>query len=192
MIVELRTTKRRRAAHARPALSPATPAGGVGPKDKGIGPPSEKLPTVEKLLAVLATLVVGGLIAFQPPVNSQLAKQTSILGAAFVSTAISAILMGVVFFAAGRAAELRQLPHVPPGYLVGGLLGALLVAVSLVTVRTLGAGGVVAATVSSQLIVSALLDRAGVIGLEQVGLTPTRLLGFALLLLGTVLVTAAK
>jgi transporter family-2 protein len=58
------------------------------------------------------------------------------------------------------------------------------------TVRTLGAGGVVAATVAGQLIVSALLDRAGVLGLDRVGLTPTRLLGFGLLLLGTALVTA--
>ena len=42
-----------------------------------------------------------------------------------------------------------------------------------------------AATVCGQLIVSALLDRAGVLGLDQVGLTPLRLLGFAFLMLGT-------
>jgi transporter family-2 protein len=66
------------------------------------------------------------------------------------------------------------------------------VAVSLVTVRSLGAGGVVAATVAGQLIVSALLDRAGVLGLEQVGLSPMRLLGFGLLLLGTIFVTTAR
>lgn len=141
---------------------------------------------------MLATITVGGLIAFQPPVNSQLGKATSILGAAFISTAISAIVMGAVFFAAGRAGELRAVTSVPPGYLVGGLLGAVLVAVSLVTVRTLGAGGVVAATVAGQLIVSALLDRAGVLGLEQVGLSPMRMIGFALLILGTVFVTASR
>ena len=39
-------------------------------------------------------------------------------------------------------------------------MGAVLVSVSLVTVRTLGAGGVVAATVSGQLVVSAILDRS--------------------------------
>lgn len=141
---------------------------------------------------MVATLVVGGLIAFQPPVNAQLAKSTSVLGAAFISTAISATLMGVLFFASGRAEELRRLPDVSPVYLTGGVLGAILVTVSLIAVRPLGAGGVVAATVASQVIVSALLDRAGVLGLDQIGLTPLRVTGFALLVLGTVFVTAPR
>ncbi len=145
---------------------------------------------MERIAAVVATVAVGALIAFQPPVNSQLAKHTSVLGAAFISTAISAIVMGAIFTVAGGLPELRRLGDIPVGYLTGGLLGAALVSVSLVTVRTLGAGGVVAATVSGQLVVSALLDRAGVIGLERVGLTPARLIGFALLVAGTALVTA--
>jgi transporter family-2 protein len=147
---------------------------------------------MEKVLAVAATLVVGGLIAFQPPVNSQLARHTSVLGAAFVSTGISALVMAILFFASGKGGELGNLGDVSPGYMVGGLLGAALVSVSLVTVRTLGAGGVVAATVCSQLIVSAILDRAGVLGLERVGLSPIRVVGFALLLAGTAFVTASR
>jgi bacterial/archaeal transporter family-2 protein len=139
--------------------------------------------------AVAATLLVGALIAAQPPVNSQLARHTSVLGAAFISTGISAIVMGIVFLASGRGHELGRLSGVPLIYLTGGLLGAALVSVSLVTVRRLGAGGVVAATVCGQLIVSALLDRAGVLGLSKVGLSPVRLLGMALLLAGTALVT---
>lgn len=147
---------------------------------------------MEKLLALLATLVVGGLIALQPPVNSQLAKVTSVLGAAFISTAISAVLMGVLFFASGRSGELSRVPSVAPIYLIGGVVGAVLVTVSLLTVRTLGAAGVVTATVASQLIASALLDRAGVLGLEQIGLSPLRVLGFGLLLAGVALVTLAR
>jgi transporter family-2 protein len=147
---------------------------------------------VEKVLAVFATLIVGGLIALQPPVNAQLAKATSVLGAAFISTGISAVIMGVLFVVAGHAGELGRVPDVKPVYLLGGLVGAALVSVTLVTVKTLGAGGVVAATVASQLIVSALLDRAGVLGLEKIGLSPLRIAGFVLLLAGTALVTAAR
>jgi bacterial/archaeal transporter family-2 protein len=83
----------------------------------------------------------------------------------------------------------RRIGRIPPLYMTGGLMGTLLISVSLVTVRTLGAGGVVAATLCGQLIVSALLDRFGVLGLERAGLTPARLVGFALLLCGTALVT---
>ena len=92
--------------------------------------------------------------------------------------------------ALGEADQVRKIPDVPPGYLTGGLMGAVLVSVSLVTVRTLGAGGVVAATVSGQLVVSAVLDQFGFLGLDRIGLTPGRLLGFAFLLGGTALVTA--
>src|SRR5919201_7079965 len=124
-----------------------------------------------RFLAVLATLAVGGLIALQPPVNSELGKRTSILGAAFISTAVSALVLLLIALFAGEFHQVRRIPHVPVIYLTGGLMGAALVSVSLVTVRTLGAGGVVAATVTSQLIVSAILDRLGVLGLDKVGLS---------------------
>jgi transporter family-2 protein len=143
-----------------------------------------------RFFAVLATLAVGGLIALQPPVNSELGKRTSVLGAAFISTAVSALVLLVIALFAGELHQVRRIPHVPAIYLTGGLLGAALVSVTLVTVRTLGASGVVAATVTSQLVVSALLDRLGVLGLERVGLSATRVLGMALLLAGTALVTA--
>ena len=142
-----------------------------------------------KGVAVVATLGVGALVAFQPPVNSQLARHTSVIGAAFVSTAISALFLGVIFFGSGRAGELEGLGRVPIAYLSGGLIGAALVSVSLVTVRSLGAGGVVAATVCTQLIVSAVLDSAGVLGLHRVGLSAPRAIGFGLLIVGTALVT---
>jgi bacterial/archaeal transporter family-2 protein len=143
-----------------------------------------------RLLAVLATVAVGALIALQPPVNSELGKRTSVVAAAFITTGISALVLGALAVAFGEAGQVRRIPHIPPIYLTGGLMGAALVSVSLVTVRTLGAGGVVAATVSGQLVVSALLDRYGVLGLDRIGLTPARLLGLALLLAGTALVTA--
>ena len=143
-----------------------------------------------RLLAVFATIGVGALIALQPPVNSELGKRTSVVAAAFISTGISALVLLALALVLGEAGQVRRIPHIPPLYLTGGLMGAVLVSISLVTVRTLGAGGVVAATVSGQVVVSAILDRFGFLGLEKVGLTPMRLLGFALLLGGTALVTA--
>src|SRR3954451_598050 len=145
---------------------------------------------MERFVAIFASVAVGALIAFQPPVNSELGKRTSILAAAFISTAISALVMAVLALALGEFGHVRRVPHIPVVYLTGGLLGAILVSVSLVTVRTLGAGGVVAATVTGQLIVSALLDRYGVLGLDRIGLTPLRVVGFGLLLAGTAMVTA--
>jgi transporter family-2 protein len=144
---------------------------------------------MSRVLAVFATVCVGALIALQPPINSELGKRTSVLAAAFISTGLATVVLGVLTVALGEGDQVRRVPHIPPIYLTGGFMGAALISVSLVTVRTLGAGGVVAATVASQLVVAALLDRFGVLGLDRVGLTPARLLGFGLLLAGTVLVT---
>jgi transporter family-2 protein len=143
-----------------------------------------------RLAAVFATVAVGALIAFQPPVNSELGKRTTVLAAAFISTAISAGVIGLIVLASGEFGHVRRVPHIPLVYLTGGLLGAAFVSVSLVTVRTLGAGGVVAATVTGQVIVSAVLDRYGVLGLDKSPLTPLRIGGFMLLLIGTAMVTA--
>jgi transporter family-2 protein len=145
---------------------------------------------MDRALAIAATIFVGGLIAFQPPVNSQLAKHISAIGAVFVSTAIASVVLLVIYVVTqGGFGDLRGMREAHPYELTGGLMGAVLVTVSLLTVRRLGAGGVVAATVAGQLIVSALLDRAGVLGLEKVGLTTPRLLGIGLLVIGTLLIT---
>jgi bacterial/archaeal transporter family-2 protein len=144
---------------------------------------------MSRVLAVFAAVCVGALIALQPPVNSELGKRTSVLAAAFISTGLATVVLGLLTLVLGEAGHVRRVPHIPVVYLTGGLMGAALISVSLVAVRTLGAGGVVSATVASQLVVSALLDRFGVLGLDRVGLTPARVLGFALLLTGTALVT---
>jgi transporter family-2 protein len=71
--------------------------------------------------------------------------------------------------------------------LLGGLLGAVYVANALIAVSSIGAGGVAAATITGQLTASVALDRLGVLGLEEIALTPERILGVALLLAGTLL-----
>ena len=91
---------------------------------------------MERLLAVIATVSVGALVALQPPVNSELGKRTSVVAAAFIGTAIGAIALGVLALVLGEAGQVRRVPHIPVLYLTGGLMGAVLISVSLVTVRT--------------------------------------------------------
>ena len=72
------------------------------------------------------------------------------------------------------------------------MLGAVYVTTALIAVQTLGAGGVTAATIAGQLAMSVFLDRVGALGLEQRGLTPLRVLGVALLAVGTILVVRSS
>lgn len=145
---------------------------------------------MEKTLALLATLFVGGLVAAQPPANALLAKHVGDLGAAFSSLLLSTLIVGVLLVLAGDAGKLSGLSEYRPEYALGAVAGVAIVFVSLVTVRYLGAGGVAAALVVSQLVAAAALDKYGVLGLDEVGLTATRLAGIGLLIVGTVLVTS--
>ena len=68
------------------------------------------------------------------------------------------------------------------------MLGAAYVFTALVTVSTIGAGGVAAATITGQLTLSVVIDRLGVLGLDQQPITIARVAGVALLLAGTFLI----
>jgi transporter family-2 protein len=139
-------------------------------------------------VAVIAMAGVGGLIALQAPVNAGLGKATGNLAAALVSFAVGTLLLALLVIASGKAGGISATFDVEWYYLLGGLLGAAYVFTALVTVSAIGAGGVAAATITGQLVTSVVLDRIGVLGLEQEPITFERILGVALLLAGTYLV----
>jgi transporter family-2 protein len=143
---------------------------------------------VDRGLAVILTVVVGALIALQPPVNAGLGRVTGNVAAAFVSFLIGTLLLAVLVALAAQADGLRSTFDVEWIYLTGGILGVAYVFTVLVTVSTIGAGGVAAATITGQLTASIVIDRLGILGLEEQALTVERLLGVGLLLAGTYLV----
>ena len=144
---------------------------------------------IDKNLAVGLTAFVGGLIALQAPINSILGKRIGTLPAASVSFAIGTVVLvalALVFGGGfGRLGEARELSWV---YLTGGVLGAAYVTSVLVTVRSLGAGGVVAATIAGQLTAAVIVDQLGILGVDKQVVTAPRIAGIALLAAGTFLV----
>jgi transporter family-2 protein len=143
---------------------------------------------MDRGLAVLLTATTGGLIALQAPINAGLGRATGSLPAALVSFAIGTAALAAIVVLSGKAGGLDSTFDVSWYYLLGGLLGAVYVANALIAVSAIGAGGVAAATVAGQLAASVAIDRLGLFGLDQVPLTPERLLGVALLFAGTLLV----
>jgi transporter family-2 protein len=145
---------------------------------------------VSKELAVLATVAAGGIVAAQAPVNNVLSHRIGTLGAVSVTFLVGAMLILFVTFAfAGGIQSIEEVDS-PAWYywLFGGLAGVAIVLTTLITVRELGAGGVTAATIAGQLTLSVVLDRLGVLGLEERAITWDKVLGIALLAAGTVLV----
>ena len=139
--------------------------------------------------AVLLMVVAGGLIALQAPINAMLGRSIGTFAAASVSFAIgTAALIAVTVLIGGGFGDLGRAGSLSWYYLTGGVLGAIYVTSALATVATLGAGAVTAATITGQLVTAVAADRLGVLGLDQRELSADRLVGVALLAVGTYLV----
>jgi bacterial/archaeal transporter family-2 protein len=145
---------------------------------------------VSKELAVVATMAAGGIVAAQAPVNNVLSKKVGTFGAVSVNFLVGTVLVLVVTFAlAGGIKNTAGVESPAWGYWVfGGFAGVAIVLTTLVTVRELGAGALTVALIAGQLTLSVVLDRLGVLGLEERAITWNKLLGIALLIAGTVLV----
>jgi bacterial/archaeal transporter family-2 protein len=143
---------------------------------------------MDRGLAVILTALVGGLIALQAPINAQLGRATGSLPAAFVSFLVGTLLLLLIVVLTGDTNGLRSTFDVSWYYLIGGILGAAYVTVALISVKSIGAGGVAAATITGQLTAAVVIDRLGVLGLERTTLSASRMVGVGLLLAGTVLI----
>ncbi len=144
---------------------------------------------MDRGVAVILTAFVGGLIALQAPINSMLGKATGSFQAAFISFAIGTVVLAVIAaFAKGGFGTMGEATSLPWYYLTGGVLGAAYVTTVLVTVRELGAGPVVAATIAGQLSASVVLDQFGLLGLPKDPITVGKVVGVVLLSIGVYLI----
>jgi bacterial/archaeal transporter family-2 protein len=144
---------------------------------------------VDRGVAAVLMVIAGGFIALQSPINSRLGHAVGALQGAFVSFAVGTVVLFVAAaLARGGLGRIGDVGHVGAIYLTGGILGAGYVTTALLSVRSLGTGGVIAATIAGERTVGVLIDQFGWFGVTQQVITPTRVLGIVLLALGVLLV----
>ena len=141
---------------------------------------------MDRGVAVFAAVTIGGVVATQAPMNSELGRAVGGLQASVVALGISfAALLALCLLTGGLSGigKLGEAPlHVAVG---GGLIGALYVGSIVWTVRALGAGGLTAATIAGQLALAVVIDHFGWLGVARSPVTATKVFGIALLALGT-------
>jgi transporter family-2 protein len=143
---------------------------------------------MDRWLAVLVMALAGGVVALSPPLNAGLGRAVGALPAAMLSFTLGAAVLAILVVLTGQLSEVEGATSVRWYYLLGGLCGALWVATSIPVVKSIGAGGVVAATIAGQLTAAVVADRFGILGLKHVAVTPGRAAGVLLLALGTYLI----
>jgi len=137
---------------------------------------------------LMATLVGAGL-TIQVGMNATVRMTIgSPVLAAIVNFVVGLAALVLLAVASGARIVPGSAVAVPAWAWFGGLLGAAYVAATTVLGPKLGAASFLALTLAGQVVAALLVDHYGVIGFPQSPLTPTRLLGTALLVAGVLLI----
>jgi bacterial/archaeal transporter family-2 protein len=144
---------------------------------------------MDKGVAVAVAAVIGGVVATQAPLNSQLGRTVGGLNASVVALAVSLVALLVLAALTDGVGGIRKIGDAPLHVAIGGgLVGALYVGSIVFTVRALGAGGLTALTIAGQLGLAMVIDHFGWLGVERSPITVAKVSGVILLAVGTWLV----
>jgi transporter family-2 protein len=141
------------------------------------------------LFAILGAITVGLAIGFQAPMNAGLGKLTDPRIAALFNFILGGVLILLVNLIFGNIKDLYMIKNVPWYYLLGGVLGFIVVTGSILVVPVLGAGTALSLIVSAQLLAGMLIDHFGLFGVRQIPIDLSRILGLLLLIAGVRLIT---
>jgi transporter family-2 protein len=107
--------------------------------------------------------------------------------AAIVNFVVGLGALALVAVASGARWAPGSTAAVPAWAWFGGLLGAAYVASTTVLGPRLGAAALLALTLGGQMVAALIVDHYGIIGFPQSPVTPSRLIGAALLVAGVLL-----
>lgn len=145
---------------------------------------------VSVLVPLLLVLISGGLISLQAPTNAMLAKAGgSPVLAALISFGVGVMtLIPLWLISSNRAQTPAGFSTLPWYAWVGGIYGAVYVAISAYAAPKIGLGSLITIGIAGQVIVALLLDHVGAFGLKPDPLTFARVGGATLVVLGVAMV----
>jgi transporter family-2 protein len=144
-------------------------------------------------LYLLLGVLAGAGVAAQAVINARL---RIILGAPLWAAAVQfTVGLALILLAAigsRQASPLTEgLARAPWWVWIGGVFGAIFIVVSIVLTPRLGAALMLAAVIVGQLSAALVIDHYGLFGATVIRMSPVRILGAALLVLGVVLIRRA-
>jgi transporter family-2 protein len=145
---------------------------------------------ITRVILLLLVALGGAGLSMQMAWNSRLRVST---GSPVLTTIISVIvtLISLVLVWASGATSRGSVPafaSLPKWAWFGGVFAAYYLVASLIAIPRLGAAAVFSLVIAGQMIAALILDYSGAFGVPQISLSPSRLLGAALLLGGVVLI----
>ena len=148
-----------------------------------------------RLIPVSLALFGGGVLVVMISMNSQLYLYVSPMTASWIAHGAGAIasLFLLVALSRKRPVPLAGSPAVPWWAYLGGVSGALLVILAVITVNSyLGITGTLVLSIVGQVVFGLFSDHFSWFGLERHPVTLKRLLAVVPIVLGSVLIVFAK
>lgn len=140
---------------------------------------------------MLLAVSMGALLPVQAALNARLARATDgPVVAALASFAVGTLTLLVIALAAGmRLSSVADAVRTqPPTVWLGGVIGAVYVGSVTLLMPRLGVALTFGLLIAGQLLLSVLFDHFGLFGLPVQRLSPGRVAGVLLLLIGVILI----
>lgn len=136
------------------------------------------------------SILIGVSLASQAGVNAQLRTAlSSPIQAAFISFLIGTIVLGAIAFTRGEPwFKANSIVNIPWWAWLGGVLGAFNIAMSIFLAPKLGALVLAVSIVVGQISASLLFDQNGWLAYPKIDITPNRVVGALLVVVGLFLV----
>ena len=140
-------------------------------------------------LPILLVLFGGAMIAVQAPTNAMLARAGgSPVLAALISFAVGTAALLVAWLASGNRPGPGVWSGLPWYAWIGGLYGAIFVAVAAYAAPRIGLASLITIGVAGQIAAALWLDHIGALGLPREPINIGRLVGALLVIAGVILV----
>lgn len=141
------------------------------------------------LFPIILVFFAGGMIAIQAPTNAILAKAGgSPVLAALISFAVGTVGLLIVWLTTQPKPVQGAFVGLPWYAWLGGLYGAVFVAVAAYAAPRIGLASLITIGVAGQIGMALLLDHLGALGLAREPVSTVKLFGAALVVAGVLLV----
>lgn len=137
------------------------------------------------LWGIIISAISGAMMSVQGVFNAEVTKQTSVwLSAAFVQ--LTALLVCVLaWLVTGKDGTVSSLFQVTPKYiLLGGVIGAFITYTVIVSINLLEPARSAMLIVSTQLLISYLIELLGLFGVERQPFEWRKAIGIAIVIVG--------
>lgn len=146
---------------------------------------------LSSIILIISIVIVGGLVAAQGPIFARMAIHAGgSLPAAFIAFALGLIFITIINLLFGSSLpRLENLQQAPFWVWFGGIIGAIMVLLSIYAVPKIGVAAYMSAAICGQLIAAIIFDHFGLFGLVANPINGLKITGVCLMLLGLSLIT---